>query len=177
MGHHIFATSHYLCFSLNCDHVLIHTHTCARAILHSHHARPDAATRSAGRSAQHCDEPHVPRGAIREYLHLDMHFAHQLRESSDSASLRVIVFQNLFVMCFFLVFSQSVCIYPISSTVQFVWQIVNRHNIARMRALVKNGTTVWPGAKFIIRPDGKPTDLRFAKENERHLEIGYSMEA
>jgi hypothetical protein len=42
-----------------------------------------------------------------------------------------------------------------------------------MRALVKNGTTVWPGAKFIIRPDGKPTDLRFAKENERHLEIGY----
>jgi DNA-directed RNA polymerase II subunit RPB1 len=55
-------------------------------------------------------------------------------------------------------------------------EIVNRHNIERLRLLVSNGTSVWPGAKFIIRPNGETIDLRYAQDAAREIAIGYKVE-
>ena len=40
---------------------------------------------------------------------------------------------------------------------------VTNENIHMMRQLVSNGPTKWPGAKWIIRHDGKPIDLAHRK--------------
>lgn len=56
-------------------------------------------------------------------------------------------------------------------------EIVTRFNIARMRQLVLNGPNIHPGAKTIIRDDGRQIDLRYIKKNsDLHLEIGYKVE-
>jgi DNA-directed RNA polymerase II subunit RPB1 len=39
-------------------------------------------------------------------------------------------------------------------------------NIDRLKNLVVNGPTEWPGAKNIIRTDGKEFDLRYTKNRE-----------
>jgi DNA-directed RNA polymerase beta' subunit len=43
-------------------------------------------------------------------------------------------------------------------------EIVTPLNMERLKKLVINGPTEWPGAKSIIRPDGKVFDLRFTKD-------------
>jgi DNA-directed RNA polymerase II subunit RPB1 len=54
---------------------------------------------------------------------------------------------------------------------------VTKHNIKYMRKLIENGTSVHPGAKTIIRDDGKEIDLRFVKKaSDQHLEVGYIVE-
>jgi DNA-directed RNA polymerase II subunit RPB1 len=55
-------------------------------------------------------------------------------------------------------------------------EIVNRHNIQRLRQLCDTGATSWPGAKMIFPPIGNPIDLRYAKQSEKHLEYGYKVE-
>ena len=56
-------------------------------------------------------------------------------------------------------------------------EIVTRFNIGRMRELVKNGPNIHPGAKTIIRDDGRVIDLRYIKKtSDLHLEIGYKVE-
>jgi DNA-directed RNA polymerase II subunit RPB1 len=46
-----------------------------------------------------------------------------------------------------------------------------------MRTLVANGPTVWPGAKYILRSDGKMIDLAMlTNRSDAHLEIGYTVE-
>lgn len=56
-------------------------------------------------------------------------------------------------------------------------EIVTRYNINRMRELVKNGPNIHPGAKTIIRDDGKIVDLRYVKKSsDVHLEVGYRVE-
>ena len=42
-------------------------------------------------------------------------------------------------------------------------EIVTSLNIEQMRKLVENGPTEWPGAKYIIRDDGRRIDLRYIK--------------
>ena len=56
-------------------------------------------------------------------------------------------------------------------------EIVTPYNIDKMRRLVRNGPAVHPGAKTIIRDDGKLVDLRFIrKSSDLHLEVGYKVE-
>lgn len=56
-------------------------------------------------------------------------------------------------------------------------EIVTHFNLDRMRTLVENGATTYPGAKYIIRPDGAKIDLREIKKTaDTHLEIGYKVE-
>lgn len=56
-------------------------------------------------------------------------------------------------------------------------EMVTRFNIAEMRRLVRNGPNVHPGAKTIIRDDGKKVDLRYVKKSsDQHLEVGYRVE-
>ena len=51
---------------------------------------------------------------------------------------------------------------------------VTRHNIHEMRKLIERGPTEHPGAKTIIRDDGKAVDLRFVKKaSDQHLEVLY----
>ena len=46
-----------------------------------------------------------------------------------------------------------------------------------MRNLVANGPSNWPGAKYIIRSDGKMIDLSMlANRSDAHLEYGYQVE-
>lgn len=54
---------------------------------------------------------------------------------------------------------------------------VTRENLQEMRQLVANGPTKWPGAKYIIRHDGKQIDLSGARNrSEAHLHPGYIVE-
>jgi DNA-directed RNA polymerase subunit A' len=56
---------------------------------------------------------------------------------------------------------------------------VTSWNIEKMRQLVINGPDVWPGANYIIKPDGSRIDLRFAKHREelsQALAPGYIVE-
>ena len=56
-------------------------------------------------------------------------------------------------------------------------EIVTSLNIDKMRRLVQNGPTIWPGAKTIIRDDGTSIDLRYLKKRtDAHLEPGYKVE-
>lgn len=56
-------------------------------------------------------------------------------------------------------------------------EIVTSHNIEKIRKLVNNGPSVWPGAKYIIRDDGKQIDLNYVKQrSDVHLEPGYIVE-
>jgi len=50
-------------------------------------------------------------------------------------------------------------------------------NIERLKQLVVNGPTEWPGAKHIIRNDGKAFDLRYTQNREDiQLDYGYVVE-
>ena len=56
-------------------------------------------------------------------------------------------------------------------------ETVTQHNIDEMRNLVSNGPTNWPGAKYIIRTDGKMIDLSMlVNRSDAHLEYGYKVE-
>ncbi|KAK1271858.1 DNA-directed RNA polymerase II subunit RPB1 [Acorus gramineus] len=61
---------------------------------------------------------------------------------------------------------------------------VSNHNIEKLRQCVRNGSYKYPGANFVIRPDGTKQNLKFGQRNnianelrcdyivERHLEDG-----
>ncbi|PLJ76949.1 DNA-directed RNA polymerase subunit A' [Infirmifilum sp. SLHALR2] len=52
-------------------------------------------------------------------------------------------------------------------------------NLEKLRKLVINGPDTWPGANYIIRPDGSRIDLRYAKHREeiaQTLKPGYIVE-
>jgi len=58
-------------------------------------------------------------------------------------------------------------------------EMVTPYNIARLQQLVNNGPHPpegETGAKYIIREDGQRIDLRFLKQSDKHLEIGYKVE-
>ena len=56
-------------------------------------------------------------------------------------------------------------------------EVVTPSNIYRMKELIENGPTEWPGAKFIIKDNGHRIDLRYLKKkNDIHLEKGYIVE-
>lgn len=56
-------------------------------------------------------------------------------------------------------------------------EIVSWHNIENMKMLVDNGPDQHPGAKSIIRGDGKRVDLRFVKTaSDQILDYGYVVE-
>ena len=52
-------------------------------------------------------------------------------------------------------------------------EVVNSLNIDRLKMLVENGPDKWPGAKVVIRDDGKRFDLRYPKDRtDIHLNYG-----
>jgi DNA-directed RNA polymerase II subunit RPB1 len=54
---------------------------------------------------------------------------------------------------------------------------VTPQNIDKLRLLVNNGPSVWPGAKYIIRHDQRQIDLSLLKcRSDVHLEVGYVVE-
>ena len=54
---------------------------------------------------------------------------------------------------------------------------VTRENMAVMKQLVSNGPTKWPGAKYIIRHDGRQIDLANTKHRaDAQLDPGYIVE-
>ncbi len=54
---------------------------------------------------------------------------------------------------------------------------VTPQNIDKLRLLVNNGPSLWPGAKYIIRHDQRQIDLSQLKNrSDVHLEIGYIVE-
>ncbi len=56
---------------------------------------------------------------------------------------------------------------------------VTEHNIDALRQLVINGPEKYPGANYIIRPDGRAVDLRFVRDREamaERLGPGYIVE-
>lgn len=56
-------------------------------------------------------------------------------------------------------------------------EVVTPMNIDYMRKLVENGPTEWPGAKYIVRDDGRRIDLRYLKKrSDIHLAYGYVVE-
>ncbi|MEM1550791.1 MAG: DNA-directed RNA polymerase subunit A', partial [Candidatus Bathyarchaeia archaeon] len=69
---------------------------------------------------------------------------------------------------------------PISVAMRLtVPEKVTPWNIERLRQLVKNGPNVYPGAQYIIRPDGKRIRLEFVSDREKlaeALEIGFIVE-
>ncbi|MCQ2816410.1 MAG: DNA-directed RNA polymerase subunit A' [archaeon] len=64
----------------------------------------------------------------------------------------------------------------IAMNVTFPERVTSR-NIERLRQLVMNGATKYPGAKFIVRDDGTRIDLRFQKTlSDIHIAEGYIVE-
>jgi DNA-directed RNA polymerase II subunit RPB1 len=56
-------------------------------------------------------------------------------------------------------------------------EIVTPFNRERMYELIRNGPSELPGAKYVVRDDGKRLDLRFVKKpSDLHLEFGYRVE-
>ncbi len=56
---------------------------------------------------------------------------------------------------------------------------VTQWNIERLRQFVINGPDKWPGANYVIRPDGRRIDLRYVKDRVQFastLEPGYIVE-
>jgi DNA-directed RNA polymerase II subunit RPB1 len=54
---------------------------------------------------------------------------------------------------------------------------VTPQNIEKLRLLVARGPNTWPGAKYIIRHDGRQIDLSMmANRSDVHLEYGYKVE-
>ena len=56
---------------------------------------------------------------------------------------------------------------------------VTKMNIERLRQLVINGPDKWPGANYVIRPDGRRIDLRYVKDRKElasSLTPGYIVE-
>ncbi len=56
-------------------------------------------------------------------------------------------------------------------------ETVTSDNIEEMRMLIEKGPKKWPGARCIIRPDGKKIDLDLLKNrSDAHIECGYVVE-
>lgn len=56
-------------------------------------------------------------------------------------------------------------------------ETVTAQNIEKLRFLVINGPSEWPGAKYIIRHDERQIDLSMLRNrSDVHLEIGYKVE-
>ena len=56
-------------------------------------------------------------------------------------------------------------------------EYVTRQNMDLMKQLVANGPNKWPGAKYIIRHDGKQIDLdNMRNKADPHLDPGYIVE-
>eukprot|EP01103_Thecamoeba_quadrilineata_P002203 TRINITY_DN12197_c0_g1_i1.p1 TRINITY_DN12197_c0_g1~~TRINITY_DN12197_c0_g1_i1.p1 ORF type:complete len:1771 (-),score=338.80 TRINITY_DN12197_c0_g1_i1:46-5313(-) len=56
-------------------------------------------------------------------------------------------------------------------------EIVTPFNRDKMYELIRNGPSELPGAKYLVRDDGKRLDLRFVKKpSDLHLEYGYRVE-
>jgi DNA-directed RNA polymerase II subunit RPB1 len=56
-------------------------------------------------------------------------------------------------------------------------ETVTVQNIDKLRKLVDNGPSQWPGAKYIIRLDNRQIDLSMLKcRSDVHLELGYIVE-
>ena len=56
-------------------------------------------------------------------------------------------------------------------------ETVTAQNIGKMRQLVQNGPSMWPGAKYIIRHDDRFIDLSMLRNrSDLHIEIGYRVE-
>lgn len=54
---------------------------------------------------------------------------------------------------------------------------VTPQNIDKLRLLVNNGPSLWPGAKYIIRHDGRQIDLSVLRNrSDVHIEVGYIVE-
>tara|TARA_B100000900_G_scaffold416245_1_gene450518 strand:- start:195 stop:4769 length:4575 start_codon:yes stop_codon:yes gene_type:complete len=51
-------------------------------------------------------------------------------------------------------------------------EIVNKFNIDELKEYIKNGPNIWPGAKSIIKKDGKRFNINSNNKNELVLEIG-----
>ncbi|CAK0878373.1 unnamed protein product [Prorocentrum cordatum] len=54
---------------------------------------------------------------------------------------------------------------------------VTPHNMEKMKKLVKNGPTTWPGARYVVRDDGSRVDLRFVSDLSLvELRLGWRVE-
>ena len=56
-------------------------------------------------------------------------------------------------------------------------EVVNAYNIHKLTALVRNGPSEWPGAKYVIRENGERIDLRHSqRKGEMTLQFGWRVE-
>jgi DNA-directed RNA polymerase II subunit RPB1 len=53
---------------------------------------------------------------------------------------------------------------------------VTPYNIAYLQELVRNGPTVYPGARYVVRDTGERIDLRYNKRADAHLQYGWIVE-
>ena len=54
--------------------------------------------------------------------------------------------------------------------------IVTPYNIAYLQELVRNGPTVYPGARYVVRDTGERIDLRYNKRADAFLQYGWIVE-
>ena len=53
---------------------------------------------------------------------------------------------------------------------------VTPYNIAYLQELVRNGPTVYPGARYVVRDTGERIDLRYNKRTDAFLQYGWIVE-
>lgn len=53
---------------------------------------------------------------------------------------------------------------------------VTPYNIAYLQELVRNGPTVYPGARYVVRDTGERIDLRYNKRADAFLQYGWIVE-
>ncbi|KAF5838068.1 hypothetical protein DUNSADRAFT_3438 [Dunaliella salina] len=55
---------------------------------------------------------------------------------------------------------------------------VTVHNLDKLKLRVLNGTALWPGANFVVHPDGEKTFLKFGDRRKiaADLKVGYTVE-
>ena len=54
--------------------------------------------------------------------------------------------------------------------------VVTPYNIAYLQELVRNGPTVYPGARYVVRDTGERIDLRYNKRADAFLQYGWIVE-
>ena len=54
--------------------------------------------------------------------------------------------------------------------------LVTPYNIAYLQELVRNGPTVYPGARYVVRDTGDRIDLRYNKRADAFLQYGWIVE-
>lgn len=54
--------------------------------------------------------------------------------------------------------------------------LVTPYNIAYLQELVRNGPTVYPGARYVVRDTGERIDLRYNKRADAFLQYGWIVE-